>query len=60
MPKPHGALHDVVEIDRTVQELVDRTAFGRGQRLDLRKAVDEQPVTLVRGDSPGAGVGATM
>ena len=52
----HRARHHVVEVDRLVQELVDRSALGRAQRLDPRQAVDEQPVAEVGGHATGAGV----
>ena len=38
------------------QERLDRLALGRRQRLDGGEPVDEQPVALVGGDPPGAGV----
>ena len=40
-------LHDIFDVDGPGQECLDRAAFGRGQRLDCRKPVDEQSVALV-------------
>ena len=54
--QPDGPRHDVVEVDRAVQERLDGPALGRRQRLDRGQPVDEQPVALVGGHPPGAGV----
>ena len=55
--QPHAALEHVVEVDRALEELGDRPALGPRERLDLVQPVDEEPVALVGGDAPGAGVG---
>ena len=54
--QPHRAVDDVVEVDRSFEQGGDGTPLGRAQRLDLAEPVDEQPVALVGGDPPGAGV----
>jgi hypothetical protein len=54
--QPDRAVHDVVEVDRAAEEALDRAALGRGQRLDPRELVDEQPVATVGGHPAGAGV----
>ena len=54
--QPHAAAHDVVEVDRAVEERLHRPPLGRRQRLDLRQPVDEQAVALVGGHPARAGV----
>jgi len=54
--QPDGAMDDVVDIDCPGQETRDRPSFGARQWLDGRQPVHKQPVALVRGDAPGAGV----
>ena len=54
--EPHGADHDVVEVDCGSEELVDRTPFGRGERLDSCEPVDKVAVAEVGRHSAGARV----
>ena len=55
--QPDGSRHHVVEVERAVEELLDRAALGTAQRLDGREPVDEQPVALVGRHPAGTGVG---
>ena len=52
-----GAGDQVVDVQGTGHEGVDRSPFGRGERFYRGELVDEEPVALVGGDAPGAGVG---
>ena len=54
--QPHAAVDDVVEVEGAVEEALDRTPLGRGERAHLGEPVDEQAVALVGGDAPGRGV----
>ena len=54
--QPNRPRHDLVEAVGPGQERLDRPALGPGHRLDRRQPVDEQPVSLFRGDPPGAGM----
>ena len=54
--QPDGTVDDVVEVDGAVEQRGDGLLLRRRQRLDGAEPVDEQPVALVRGDPPRAGV----
>ena len=54
--QPHRPAHDVVEVDRAVEEGRDRALLGRAHRLDRGQPVDEEPVALVGRHPAGAGV----
>ena len=47
---------DVVEVDAPSRKVWIARRSAVGQRLDRGEPVDEQPVALVGGDAPGAGV----
>ena len=54
--QPHRALHDVVEVDRAVEDRGDRALLRGAHRLERGEPVDEEPVALVGGHPAGAGV----
>jgi hypothetical protein len=54
--QPHRPQHDVVEAVGAAEERLDGPAFRGRHRLDARQPVDEQPVSLVRGDASRGGV----
>ena len=53
---PHGAGHDLLQVDRSGQERSDGGALGCREGLDARDFVDEEPVALLGGHAPGRGV----
>ena len=53
---PHGAGHDLLQVDRSGQERGDGGALGRREGLDAGYLVDEEPVALLGGHAPGRGV----
>ena len=54
--QPHCPMDDVIDVGCSGQERGDGPPLGAGQWLDGGQPVDEQAVSLVSGDSPGAGV----
>src|SRR3954447_24499383 len=52
----HGAYQHVVEIERAGKKRLDSALLRGRKRLEGAESVDEQPITLVRRNTPGAGV----
>ena len=53
---PHGAGHDLLQVDRPGQERGDGGPLGRREGLDAGDLVDEEAVALLGGHAPGRGV----